>query len=233
MLESRDPVLTLVVATGNRGKLAELRALLEGIAVEVVAVAEVVVPPVIEEDAETFAGNALKKARVVAAACQCLTLADDSGLEVDALEGRPGVRSARYSGEGATDASNNAKLLEELEGVPPERRTARFRCALALVDPWSAPSSARPPLAVDLEAEHLFEGTLEGRIALAPRGEGGFGYDPLFLVGDFEQTLAEVSEARKNAMSHRARALEGLRPVLDRIVAARLAEGEMPPSGSV
>ncbi|MBM4357663.1 MAG: non-canonical purine NTP pyrophosphatase [Deltaproteobacteria bacterium] len=238
-----DPVLSLVVATGNRGKLAEIRALLAGLPLEVLAVADVVVPPVVVEDAETFAGNALKKARAVAVAAQCLTLADDSGLEVDALGGRPGVRSARYAGETASDADNNAKLLAELAAVPAERRTARFRCALALIDPWSspadapepssvrAPSSARSPAScrgaeVPLlsAVEHLVDGTLEGRIGTELRGAGGFGYDPLFLVGDGPRTLAELSESEKNGLSHRGQALRSLRPVLERILRERLVE---------
>jgi XTP/dITP diphosphohydrolase len=195
---ARDPLFSLVVATGNRGKLGELRALLAGLPFEVLGVAEVVTPPLVVEDADTFAGNALKKARAVASACRAVTLADDSGLEVDALGGRPGVRSARYARDGATDAENNAKLLVELEGVPVERRTARFRCALVLVDPWSRDAAGR---------EVVVEGSLEGRIACEARGASGFGYDPLFLVGDGARTLAEFSEDQKNACSHRGQAL--------------------------
>jgi len=207
-----EPVFSLVVATGNRGKLGELRALLADLPIEVLGVAEVVTPPHVVEDADTFAGNARKKARAVAAACRAVTLADDSGLEVDALGGRPGVRSARYAREGATDAENNAKLLVELEGVPGERRTARFRCALVLVDPWSKDG---------VTGEVVVEGALEGRIATAARGTSGFGYDPLFLVGDRGRTLAELSEDEKNACSHRGQALSRLYPVLAGLASAR------------
>lgn len=212
MSRAEEPVFSLVVATGNRGKLGELRALLADLPIEVLGVAEAVRPPRVVEDADTFAGNALKKARAVAAACCAVTLADDSGLEVDALGGRPGVRSARYAREGATDAQNNAKLLLELEGVPAERRTARFRCALVLVNPWSQDRAA---------GEVVVTGALEGRIATAARGTSGFGYDPLFLVGDGSRTLAELSDAEKNACSHRGQALAQLYPVLASLVAAR------------
>lgn len=220
MARASSQLFSLVVATGNRGKLAELRALLADLPVEVLGVAEVTTPPDVVEDADTFVGNALKKARAVAAACHAVTLADDSGLEVDALEGRPGVRSARYAREGATDAENNAKLLAELEGVPAERRTARFRCALALVDPWGRAESGSGA------HETVVEGAFEGRIATEARGAGGFGYDPLFLVDDGARTLAELDEAEKNLRSHRGQALTRLRPVLEALVAARRREAE-------
>lgn len=214
-----NPALGLVIATGNRGKLAEIRALLAGLPVEVLGIGDVMTPPVVDEDGETFVANALKKARAVARATGMITLADDSGLEVDALGGRPGVRSARYAREGASDAENNAKLLVELEGVPPERRSARFRCAMALVDPWARPE----------ERESVVEGACEGSIRLQPSGQGGFGYDPLFVVAERGCTMAELDESEKNRLSHRGRALSRLRPVLEERVRGRLAEGSGAP----
>jgi XTP/dITP diphosphohydrolase len=209
---------TLVVASGNRSKLAELRALLGGLPLRVVGMDEVLRPvPVIVEDGATFADNAAKKARAVAALSLCLTLADDSGLEVDVLHGRPGVRSARFAHERATDAENNAALITALEAVgdPADTgglgaHTARFRCVLALVDPYAANGEVA-----------LTEGVCEGAITSAARGSFGFGYDPLFLVAGQDKTMAELSEAEKNTLSHRARACVALRPVLEQILAGR------------
>lgn len=206
---------TLVVATGNRGKLEELRALLAGLPVEVRSVAEALKePPVVVEDGETFADNATKKARTVGHATMMLTLADDSGLEVDALGGRPGVRSARFAHERATDAENNAALLAALDtlGDPPSPAgfRARFRCVLALVDPYTNGGEPR-----------IVEGTCEGTITRAPRGSGGFGYDPLFVVEGTEKTMAELREDEKNRISHRARAFAALRPLLERVLSER------------
>jgi len=207
----------LVVATTNKGKLEELRALLAGLDVVVHGIDDVVQPrPHIVEDGATFRDNAIIKARAVAAATTMLTLADDSGLEVDALDGKPGVRSARFAHERATDAENNAALLAALDavgdpvsGASPLAR-ARFRCALALIDPF-----------LDDGAPIVVEGTCEGSITRTPRGSGGFGYDPLFVVEGGERTLAELGEDEKNAISHRARAMHALRPVLERVLAAR------------
>jgi XTP/dITP diphosphohydrolase len=186
----------LVVATGNPGKLRELRALLAGVATEIVPQTALGVPPA-EETEDTFAGNALLKARHAARLTGCPALADDSGLEVDALGGAPGVRSARYAGETADDAANNARLLAELAAVAEPRR-ARYRAVIALVRDADDPA----PL--------VAEGRWEGRIAHAPRGSGGFGYDPLFLVGEGERSAAELAPEEKNRISHRARALAAL-----------------------
>jgi XTP/dITP diphosphohydrolase len=206
--------MSLVVASGNRGKIAEIRAILDRLPVEVLAMAEVTSPLSVVEDGDTFAKNALKKARAVAGACHLVTLADDSGLEVDALGGRPGVRSARFAREGATDAENNAELLTQLEDVDDAARSARFRCAIALIDPWGSES----------ERELVVEGTCEGRIARKPSGAGGFGYDPLFIVQDIGRTMAELSDEQKNGVSHRGRALAKLRPALQVIIERRLAD---------
>jgi XTP/dITP diphosphohydrolase len=209
---------TLVLASTNRGKLEEFRVLLSGVNVVLVPFAEVARRPLqIVEDGRTFAENALKKARVVAEATMMLTLADDSGLEVDALDGRPGVRSARFAHERATDAENNAALLEAIDGLgdptvsaSADSYPARFRCALALVDPYG---SAGEPT--------LVEGRCEGAIIRSGRGAGGFGYDPLFVVAGMDKTMAELTEAEKNAVSHRAQACLELRAVLEGLLLAR------------
>lgn len=185
----------LVFATTNAGKRFELMALLEG-ALEVVGPEAFPNIPEVVEDAESFAGNALKKARVFAEATGLPALADDSGLCVDALDGRPGVHSARYA---PTDAARIIKLLAELQAMPRERRTARFKCALALVKPdgW----------------ERSVQGLCEGRIAIAPRGQNGFGYDPIFELPD-GRTMAELTREEKAKVSHRGQAFVRLRPAL-------------------
>ena len=189
----------LVVATGNFGKLREMRILL-GDRFDVVSMKELGLDPDIEENGETFEQNALIKAGALEKLTGCATIADDSGLEVDALGGRPGVYSARYSGVHGDDEANNDKLLEELADVPDEKRTARYACAMALCRPGHEPLVAR--------------GTCEGRILRERRGEGGFGYDPLFLSADFDKTFAEATMEEKNAVSHRARAIANLLKLL-------------------
>jgi XTP/dITP diphosphohydrolase len=208
--------MTLVLATKNRGKVAELRALLAGLPLDVRTLDEIAphLPPVIEDGA-TFEENALLKARAVAEATMLVTLADDSGLEVDALGGRPGVRSARFAGDGATDAENNAHLLQALEEVQAEDRRARFRSVIAIVDPFSA--GAAPVIA---------QGSCEGTIAREPRGLGGFGYDPLFLLAGDTRSMAELPEVDKNRVSHRGQAATATVAHLAALVAARLAEAE-------
>ncbi len=186
----------LVVASSNRGKLRELRSLLGGFAAEILSQSELGIAPA-EESESSFEGNALLKARHAARLSGSPALADDSGLEVDALGGRPGVYSARYAGPDAGDADNNALLLRELADVAAPR-AARYRCAIAFVREASEPA----PLVVT--------GSWEGRIALVPRGAGGFGYDPLFLVGDGTLTAAELGADEKNRISHRALALRAL-----------------------
>lgn len=190
----------IVLATGNRGKLRELRALLAGLPFELVPQDELGVEPP-EETGATFEENALLKARHAARVTGLAAIADDSGLEVDALGGRPGVRSARYAGPGASDAENNARLLAELAGRPGPR-TARYRCVIAFV---RGPDDPAPALA---------RGRWDGEIADAPRGDGGFGYDPLFVVGPAGRTAAELDPAEKNRVSHRGRALAALRDAL-------------------
>jgi len=188
--------MRLVLASGNCGKLRELGQLLAPLDLELIAQDELGVEPV-EETGASFEANALLKARHAAAATGLPTLADDSGLEVDALGGAPGIHSARYAG-GAGDAANRAQLLAALRDVPAAARGARFRCVLALV---RAPGDPAPLLA---------HGAWEGRIALAERGASGFGYDPLFEVPDLGRTAAELEPAEKDARSHRGQALAAL-----------------------
>ncbi|MGO9835672.1 MAG: RdgB/HAM1 family non-canonical purine NTP pyrophosphatase [Polyangiaceae bacterium] len=216
---------TLVVATSNRGKLEELRALFAGLALEVRAASELLgESPNIVEDGSTFVENAVKKARAVARATMTLTLADDSGLEVDALDGRPGVKSARFAHDRATDAENNAALLSALDAfgdpadVPRGGFPARFRCALALVDPFTGGGEPR-----------TVEGVCEGAITRTPRGSGGFGYDPLFVVAGTDKTMAELHAEEKNRVSHRARAFSALQPILERVLADRATQLERIP----
>lgn len=190
----------LVVATGNAGKLRELKALLGNLAGELIPQAALGVEPP-EETETTFRGNALLKARYAARLTNLPALADDSGLEVDALDGRPGVYSARYAGPAADDEANNRKLLAELAGVAAPRR-ARYRCVIALVRYAEDPE----PLVAD--------GHWDGRIGEVPRGSGGFGYDPLFLPGDGDVTAAELGDEAKNRVSHRAQALAMLRALI-------------------
>jgi len=190
------PKNTVVLATRNKGKVAELEALLAGFGLHVVGLDAFPHVGEIEETGTTFAENAALKARTVAQATGLVALADDSGLAVDALSDAPGVYSARYSGENATDASNNAKLLDVLKDVPEARRGCRFISVVAAHAPGGA--------------EILAEGRWEGRVLTAPRGAGGFGYDPLFLDPELGQSAAELSPADKNARSHRGHALRAL-----------------------
>ncbi len=188
----------LVLASGNFGKLREMRLLL-GDRFDVVSMKELGLDPEIDENGETFEENALIKANALMKLTGCAAIADDSGLEVDALGGRPGVHSARYCGVHGDDEANNRLLLKELENVP-EPRTARYACAMALARPGHEPLVAR--------------GTCEGSILREYRGEGGFGYDPLFLSADFGKTFAEATMEEKNAVSHRARAIRNLLDML-------------------
>ncbi len=189
--------MRLVLASGNRGKIREIQALLAPHGVRVLPQTAFAVPE-IEETAPTFVENALLKARNAARHSGLPALADDSGLEVDALAGAPGVYSARYAGPGADDRLNNAKLLETLEGFEGEERRARFRCVLVFLRHSYDPS----PL--------IAEGTWEGLIATEPRGKGGFGYDPLFYLPELGRTAAELPPEEKNRLSHRGQALRQL-----------------------
>jgi XTP/dITP diphosphohydrolase len=197
----------LVLATHNKHKAEELSALLSGAAIEILMLDSFPHIEDIVEDQPTLAGNALKKAREVFLQTNLPSLADDTGLEVFALDGAPGVYSARYAGEKATYADNCRKLLESLRGVPMHRRTAQFRCVLAFVPLYE--SSLRPG-----GGERVVEGVCAGTIIETPRGANGFGYDPIFLPNGYSQTFAEMSLDLKNTLSHRANALMGMKRVL-------------------
>jgi XTP/dITP diphosphohydrolase len=206
----------LLLASANRGKLRELRAILEGLPVELVGLDDAGAgqPPEVEETGDTFLENALLKARAYADWSGLAAVADDSGLEVDALGGAPGVRSARYAGQGASDQANLDKLLAELTGVPPERRTARFRCTAVLVDRGRG-SGGLKPSPPEGGGEWHAEGAWEGRLLEEPRGTGGFGYDPVFVPDGWDRTSAEVDQATKDAASHRGKAFRALRPAIE------------------
>jgi XTP/dITP diphosphohydrolase len=221
---------TLVIATRNAHKTDEIRAIL-GAQYQFLTLDDFPNAPKIVEDAETFAGNAAKKAVELAKwICAGSTiqrfndstifvLADDSGLEVDALGGQPGVHSARFAApdknENSKDADNNAKLLRLLEKIPAEKRTARFRCVIALISIAGGASVPASRLVRSLAAPILFDGACEGKILFAPRGENGFGYDPLFAPDGFEKSFAELGDEVKNKLSHRAKALAKLKHWLE------------------
>ncbi len=187
----------IVLASGNAGKLREMRAILAGHGLEVIAQSALGIssPP---EDGDTFAANALIKARHASKIAGLPAIADDSGLEVDALGGRPGLHSARYAAEPADERANNEKLLSELAGVQASRRGARYRCAMVFL------RDAKDPAPIVSEA------AWEGHIAFAPKGAGGFGYDPFFIVAGDVRTAAEMPAAEKNRISHRGQALAAL-----------------------
>ncbi len=213
--------MKIVLATHNRHKVEEIRHILSDLPVELLSLDSFPEIGEIVEDGETLEENARKKARTVYELIQksppeadppaaekvksqnVLSLADDTGLEVDALGGRPGVYSARYSGEQATYKQNNEKLLRELNSVPFERRTARFRCVISIIGK---------------DIDEIAVGEVPGRILLATRGGNGFGYDPLFLPDGYDVSYAEMESALKNKLSHRARALEEARQILKRLI---------------
>lgn len=194
----------IVVATKNPGKIAELQELLKGLPIETLSLADFSDLSEILETGSTLRENALLKARAVTRATGLTALADDSGLEVDYLQGAPGVYSARYAGPGCDDRANNEKLLAALKGVPFAQRTARFRCIIAITTLWGQ--------------EFVSEGVCEGRIGFFPRGKSGFGYDPLFIIPALGKTFAELGPEVKNQVSHRGQALHLAREVLVRLL---------------
>jgi XTP/dITP diphosphohydrolase len=187
-------VRKLVIASRNKGKVREIAEILSGLPFEVVSIADYPNAPEVEETGSTFEENAVLKAKAGAQQTGELTLADDSGLVVDALNGAPGIYSSRFAGEGASDRDLWCKLLGLMYDIPDEKRTARFVCAVAIASPEGKVLTC--------------EGKCEGVIAHEPRGEGGFGYDPVFLVSEYNQTMAELPAETKNKISHRAGALE-------------------------
>ena len=195
--------MELLIATTNAGKLAEVEAILNSLPIRIISLSHLGNYPAVVEDGKTFEENALKKARTLAAFSGYVTLADDSGLAVDALRGAPGVHSARYSGADADDARNNEKLLGALADAPQEQRGARFICVLALCAP--------PALG---GGEWLFRGECEGWITRAPGGENGFGYDPLFFYPQLNRTFAQLDRETKCRVSHRGVALKKLAAAL-------------------
>ncbi|MEK6726074.1 MAG: XTP/dITP diphosphatase [Deltaproteobacteria bacterium] len=195
-------MMELVVATKNEGKVREFRKIMRDLPVEIVSLKDFPDLPDIIEDGRTFEENALKKARALAIFTKDVAIADDSGLVVDALSGSPGVLSARYSGEGATDLKNNLKLLTDLKEIPAKDRGAAFRCAIALVAPN--------------DFEEVVIGECRGSIGFEIRGNEGFGYDPLFIPDGFDKTFAELGMEIKNRISHRFRAIKAIRPVLEK-----------------
>jgi XTP/dITP diphosphohydrolase len=216
---------TLLIATRNAHKVGEIRAIL-GKPFQFLTLNDFPAAPKVVEDADTFAGNAAKKAAelarwlssssLVTRHSSLFVLADDSGLEVDALDGAPGVHSARFAAldktENSHDADNNAKLLRLLKDAPPEKRTARFRCVIALVPvPHGKIESASPVCFADEFEAQIFDGACEGKINFEPRGQNGFGYDPLFVPDGFTQSFAELGDEVKNKLSHRAKALDKLK----------------------
>ena len=222
---------TLLIATRNAHKVGEIQAIL-GAGFHCLTLKEFPGAPAVVEDADTFAGNAMKKAVELARwlagehstsniqhSTPNFILADDSGLEVDALNGAPGVHSARFAAldknENSKDADNNAKLLRLLKDVPSEKRTARFRCIIALVPvPHGIVASASPVCFAEEPDSPTFDGACEGRIQFAASGVGGFGYDPLFVPDGFTQSFAELGEDVKNQLSHRAQALKNLKEAI-------------------
>jgi XTP/dITP diphosphohydrolase len=198
-------VTRVVVASRNLKKTGEIRDLLAPYGIEVAGLSDIAGAPDVVEDGHTFAENAAKKASEIARALSQWTLGEDSGLEVAALSGAPGIYSARFSGQGATDESNNAKLMGELSAIPDERRNARYVCNAALADPSGA---------IRLQVEAY----CHGRITREARGTNGFGYDPYFLIPEYHRTFGELSPAAKRHLSHRARAFEQLIPQLVRLV---------------
>ncbi|MCH8065030.1 MAG: RdgB/HAM1 family non-canonical purine NTP pyrophosphatase [Chloroflexi bacterium] len=192
----------LLLATNNAGKVAEYRQLLDGSGWQIVTPAEIGLKIAIDETGQTYAENATLKAVAYASASGLTSLADDSGLEVDALDGRPGVLSARYAGADRTDAERAEALLTELRDVADERRTARFRCVIAI--------------ASGEDRVELAEGAVEGRIVREPRGESGFGYDPIFLLPERGLTMAELPAGEKHRVSHRGAAAREARVILER-----------------
>ncbi|HKZ46673.1 MAG TPA: XTP/dITP diphosphatase [Thermodesulfobacteriota bacterium] len=196
--------MKIVLATRNMGKVKEIKEILRGLDLDMLSLNDFPKVPSIIEDGKTFKENALKKARFVSRYLNIPALADDSGIEVDALDKRPGILSARYAGENAADDENNTKLLQELRGIPFGKRCAHYKCVIAIVFPSGE--------------EETVDGSCNGFIALEPKGKGGFGYDPLFYVPEYGKTMAELPPDIKNRISHRGKALAKLKEKLTAIL---------------
>jgi len=196
--------MELLVATRNHGKVREIRKALRGRGFRIRSLRDFEDVPDVEEDGRTFGENALKKARFYWKFFNLLTVSDDSGLVVDSLNGRPGIYSARFAGEKATDQENNQKLLSLMENVPISKRGARFQCAIAIVSP--------------LGKEEVVEGECRGKIGFKEVGKKGFGYDPLFILPQLKKTVAQLTLEEKNRVSHRGKALKKLKRVIGKFV---------------
>jgi XTP/dITP diphosphohydrolase len=192
--------LEVIAATRNKGKIREIRDALKGLGLRIYGLSDFQDVPEIEEDGSSFTENALKKARFYSKHFGKLTIADDSGLEVDSLKGLPGIYSARYAGERASGRENNQKLLKETQGVPISKRGARFKCIIAMTSPDGR--------------EAIAEGSCKGRIGFKEKGRKGFGYDPLFVLPKYGKTMAELSLEEKNRVSHRGKALRKIRKII-------------------
>lgn len=190
----------MIVATRNKGKIREIRGALKGVGLRIYSLNDFSDVPEIEEDGKSFAENALKKARFYSKYFGKLTIADDSGLEVDGLQGLPGIYSARYAGERASSQENSQKLLREMQGLPISKRGARFKCVIAVVSQDGREATA--------------EGSCKGRIGFKEKGRKGFGYDPLFILPKYGKTMAELSLEEKNGISHRGKALRKIRRII-------------------
>lgn len=196
--------MRIIFATGNEGKMREIRMIMADLGVEILSMKEAGISADLEENGATFEENAMIKAKGIAALCDALVLADDSGLEIDALNKEPGVYSARYLGEETSYHFKNANLIQRLEGVPEEKRTARFVCAIAAVLPDGRTLSVKA--------------AMEGRIGYEERGENGFGYDPIFMLPEYGKTTAELSPEEKNKLSHRGKALRLMKEMLKEVL---------------
>ena len=194
--------MEVLVATRNQGKVREIRKALHGLGLRIRSLSDFKNVPGVEENGKSFTENALKKARFYSKVYGELTISDDSGLEVNVLKGSPGIYSARFSGNGASDRENNRKLLHLMEGVPASKRGARFRCSIAIVSPKGG--------------ETVVEGKCSGRIGLKEVGKKGFGYDPLFVFPRLGKTMAQLTLEEKNKVSHRGQALRKLRRIIDK-----------------
>ena len=199
--------MRIIFATNNQDKMKEIRAIMADFPAEIVSLKEAGIHADVDENGNSFEENAIIKAEAICRLTGCVTIADDSGLEIDALGGEPGIYSARYMGEDTSYRIKNANLIERLTGVPDEKRTARFVCAVAAAFPDALTQTVR--------------GTIEGRIGYEEAGENGFGYDPIFYLPEYGCTTAQMAPEDKNKISHRGRALEKIRPVLENYFASR------------
>ncbi len=206
--------MDIVIATKNRGKIKEIRDALNRIDIKVLSLDEIGLHIEIEEDGGTYSENAVKKAVEVAKRTGKTALSDDSGLEIDALDGRPGINSSRFAGDNADDRERNLKVLEMMKDVPPEKRGARFKCVIAIATPTFPPTFNKGG---GMRGLYTCEGVCEGKIAESIRGDKGFGYDPIFIVPEYNKTFGELGAEIKDRISHRAKALEKAKEIISKM----------------